>query len=177
MQCRVFYYNTHSFHACTMYILFFKICQRTLFNLQTVAFNIYIFYINVINFLGKYHSYINKFYFLQHLRMTINPDGVCRVQHLTFPSIFDLLEYFRENHIPLESGGSSDVTLTEYVVANNLNSSQQAVVQNSSERRPLDPPSTREVNFIGVHTCNYSKFVKQNSLKYFLIDIKVPSKL
>ena len=79
--------------------------------------------------------------------MTINPDGVCKVQHYTFPSIFDLLEYFRDNHIPLESGGNSDVTLSEYVIASNYNTRQQTVVQGTSEqRRPLEPPDVREVN-------------------------------
>jgi len=67
-----------------------------------------------------------------------------------------MLEHFRQHPIPLESGGTADVTLTEFVVANatpqvgGRASSTSGQPTGSETRRLPPPPEPREVRLLAL---------------------------
>ncbi|XP_039257708.2 uncharacterized protein LOC120334299 [Styela clava] len=88
-------------------------------------------YVLSFNFQGK----------AKHLRLSIGDEGQCRVQHLRFNTIFDMLEHFRTHPIPLESGGSTDVCLTDFIINEKCEKNKKVAV--SSQPPSLHASTTK----------------------------------
>ncbi|XP_030373681.1 SH2B adapter protein 1 isoform X2 [Scaptodrosophila lebanonensis] len=99
----------------------------------------------------------------KHLRLTISEKGQCRVQHLWFPSIQEMLEHFRHNPIPLESGGTSDVTLTDWVHNTSRLNELPTSQEQGAETGGSGHPSPRHCN--EVITMNLSVRLKTNEIE------------
>ncbi|XP_009996755.1 PREDICTED: SH2B adapter protein 3, partial [Chaetura pelagica] len=70
------------------------------------------------------------------LRLALTERGQCRVQHLRFASILEMLQHFHRYPIPLECGAACDVRLSSYVVV-----LPQAPGSTSTVPLPLPVPS------------------------------------
>lgn len=67
----------------------------------------------------------------KHLRLLLSSDpgpGVrCMAEHLSFGSVTAALEYFRRHPLPLEGGGSSGVTLAEFILRDHAQADSRPV--------------------------------------------------
>ncbi|KAA0716821.1 SH2B adapter protein 3 [Triplophysa tibetana] len=89
----------------------------------------------------------------KHLRLSLTEWGQCRVQHLRFPSVMDMLSHFRNCPIPLECGAACDVMLANYVRVNSTHTGQ-----NSALGSPVLVPFSRWSSEPSLAHCSLDSF-------------------